>query len=311
MNWISSITNPNTKVLRKATGFSGTVLNIYPWPVSSVVTRLKLTGLASGSTVMNTGPLLGTNIAALSNVFASPVRVTIDQGIDGEYKNQDGVNVLNPSNIPYLRINFEKRIGPVDIYLEGYEVGSQYLPLNDKTRSINTRYNRILIGTTSEITSFIKNATPIAFRTVSGNNTIAGLDSNPVSFNLGGATYVYLASNSTFSGFQINLGSEGYLRTRVYTIEYWNGTSWTPVGGTINSTTSVDNDTTLIFQQSGIVAFTKPSDWAKTTIPGDPGAPTDINDQNYEYSNSQYYIRIVPPTPNAETIPVNGIALFD
>jgi len=317
MNWISAITNPKSKIIRKATNFSGSILNIYPWPVSSVVTRIKLVdgAGASGASSLTTGPLLGTQIAALANVYAYPVRVAMTSpDTNGEYNNADGVNVVNPSNMPYLRIDFGRHIGPSDIYIEGYEVGSQYLQLNDQTRSINTRFNRILLGSATAITSFFKKATPISFGTVTANDVIAGLDSVPGTFSLTGTTHVYLASNSTFSGFQINLNSEGYTRTKPYTIEYWNGTTWTGAAG-IYSTTSQTNDTNLVFNQSGVVTFTKPSDWAQRTITGDPQFGTLANaasgSGNYAYSNSQYFLRIVPPSPNAESIAVESIALFD
>jgi hypothetical protein len=301
MNWISSITHPSNKVVRKAAAFSGTVLNLYSWPVESILQRLQF----SAPITLSTGPIIGTTIGALTDINFQPETITIT-GMTNY--NHDGIYILNPANQPYIRINFGQRIGPVDIYIEGYETSTNYKTLLDQVpASRQARFNRILTGSNTAITAFVKNCSPVAFRPTSDTETAA--------FNMGGATYVYLASDKPFTGFQINLGEDDYSRTKVYTLEYWNG-SWTSMGGTVYSTTSVDNDTTMIFSQSGIVKFTQPSDWAPAAVSGDPYTTAISNadaarTSNYTYSDKLYYVRIAPPAPNAEVIPVVSIALIE
>jgi hypothetical protein len=301
MNWISALSNPQNKIVRKATAFSGTVLNLFSWPVASVIQRLQF----GSPVVLNTGPRLGTTVAALDGVDFQPETITVT-GMTNY--NAAGVYVLNPSNQPYLRINFGARIGPVDIYVEGYESSSTYKKLSDQTPSPRkAQFNRILTGTDSAITTFVKNCTPVTFKNTSETET--GV------LNLGGTTHLYLGSDKPFGGFQVNLGSEAYGRTSVYSLEYWNG-SWTSLPGTIYSTTSVDDDLTLIFAQSGVIKFTAPSDWVPTVVAGDPqttanNTMTTARTSNYSYSDNLYFLRIVPPAINAESVPVVSMTLLD
>lgn len=317
MYYISALTNPQQKITRKATAFAGRFLNIYPWPVASMVTRVYVSGRAG-----NTGPLLGTVIGGYSGSpvdtpFFQPQRIALNNYISqGQYLDATGVMVLNPSNIPYLRIDFGSGspLSATDVYIEGYQTSTSdlnhnsYSKITDTSRVITTPFNRILLGSASAITSFVKKASPFAFRQTSYVED--------GSFNLGGTTHVYLASDTKFSGIQINLGSESYTRTKVYSLEYWNGSGWGSVSGTIESTTYTGDDSMLVFMQSGIIKFTPPTDWQKTIVSGDPYT-TELADittnygTNFTYSNNQYYIRIVPPGSNSETVPVNSISLFN
>ena len=200
----------------------------------------------------------------------------------------------------------------MDIYVDGYAVGNKFNITGDTVRVTKAPFSRIFSGTSTAITSFLKNITPPAFRPTS-NTTTAGADAAVVT--LTGTTYLYISSSKTFSGLQINLGSENYARTKAYTIEYWNGSAWTGLSG-IASTTSAWSSTDVVFHQSGVITFTKPSDWVAAKVTGDPEttllADTDINLRtNYTFTDAQFFIRIVPPSPNAETVPVIGISIFD
>jgi hypothetical protein len=325
MYWISNIKNPGEKIIRKATNFSGSYLNLYPWPVASTVTRVFIQDpLKTGdSAPMATGPTLGTTVAALTNINFNPVRVALDNyNAEGQYQNQDGVYVLNPSNVPYLRIYFgDDPIGPTDVYVEGFTSSTSYKTIIDERRELKygrgsspTRNMRVVTGNTTQITSdHLKNDTPLAFREVS---TTAG---SGELFTFSGTLVAYIAADVPFSRLQLNLGSEGYNRKQIWTVQYWDGSSWGAVSG-VASTTSRYGDSEVVLHQSGVITFTEPSDWARSTVTGDPYTNF-INDHsgsvgsyatNYTHSDNQYWLRIIPAGgTSTDTIPVESISVFE
>lgn len=319
MNYQTAIINPQQKIVRKATAFAGRYLNIYPWPVASFVTRVHV--VAGGAS----GPvLLGNTGGFETNVFANPSSMSL---ASSQY-NGTGIFSLDATGIGTLLLDFGATLSSSDIYVEGYGADSTYNVLDDYTISIYgqheprypaSAFSRILTGDSSAPSAALMNISPVIFKP----NSVSGITANTTLTN---NLTLYIGCNTKFAGIQFNIATEDYTRADTYSMSYWNG-AWSALGGSIYSNLSSTDTTSIIFNQSGIVKYTAPSDWIPTTLNGDPylaylnninteydGQPPYGSQQavpNMTYSANQYWIRLNAPALNTESVGLISMCLFN
>ena len=85
--------------------------------------------------------------------------------------------------------------------------------------------------------------------TLSGQDTAAELD------------FFYVGAERPFNGVHVDMASLN-TATRALTVKYWTGSAWASISATDGTRTG--GDTSL--GQDGIVSWTVPTDWAKTTL---------------------------------------------
>jgi len=325
MNFISGITNPYQKYVRQSSNFDGQYLNIYPWPVASTVSRIKVIGSVIPTTVT-----LGTTTTQQPGVYAYPETVAFT---GGEYNNQLGVSMLDSSNIGYLQLNFGISLASGStVVVEGYATDTKYNVLDDYTVSqygqVEPRYpvstfSRYFTGNSTTVSGNGGLTAPVIFRA----NSVSVTPSIVLSSN----TYLYIGSNTPFRGVQINLANEDYTNSDLWVLKFWNGSAWANVGGSIVSSVSCTSTSNINFNQSGVIFFTYAgaNGWAASQIPGDPyvanlavyntksivNANGNTNGNTYasvdaSYTGYQYWIQLAPPAQNNFTVNISSICIY-
>jgi len=324
MNKISGVTNPYQKFIRQASNFDGTYLNMYPWPVNSTVSRIKVVG-----SVTPTAVTVGSLLTQQANVYAYPETIILTSG---EYNDQLGFNSLDPSNIGYLQMAFNTPLASGStVIVEGYATDTKYNLLDDYTVSqygqLEPRYpvstfSRYFLGNSTTLTNNGSLTAPIIFKPNSISVTPTMVLNN--------GQYLYIGSNTPFRGIQFNLANEDYTNSDIWQIKYWNG-AWASVTNTIVSSLSCTSTSNITFNQSGVILFNYVgvSGWTPLQIPGDPyvanlaiyntktivNANGNTNGNTYAsvdlaYNGYQYWIQLVPPTPNNFTVNICSINIY-
>ena len=323
MNFVSGITNPYQKFVRQATNFSGQYLTIYPWPVASNLTRIKV--ISPGA--LPPTVIAGNTLGAQPNVYNYPETLGLTLG---EWNNNMGAYILDPTNAGQLQLNFNQQIASGStVIVEGYAADTKYNVLDDYTLSVYgnlepripaTSFARYFLGNATNATNSGNLTAPIIWK----NNSITG--SPTIVLNSG--QYLYIGSNTQFRGIQINLASEDYTTSEQWTLRYWNG-SWSSVGGTVvDSLSNVNDNSNVIFNQSGTIIFTYAgvSGWVPIQLPGDPyvvnlasintklstgsGIGNTYATLGMSYPGYQYWVQLGPPSPNNFTVNIGSISVF-
>jgi len=105
--------------------------------------------------------------------------------------------------------------------------------------------------------------------------------------------YVLFGADAPFDRLVVNMSAtvQVYDEAAVLEWEYWDGDSWETLTITTDGTSATTQDGSIAFGQDGTIIFTRPSDWAASTID----------------SQLAYWIRAIVATDKSDNITTVGI----